>query len=148
MMPSIFGENLFDEFFDDDFPMIPMRSIRNPLYGKNAKNLMKTDVRETDNTYELDVDLPGFKKDEVQLDLKDGYLTISAAKGLYKDQEDKKGKYIRQERYAGACSRSFFVGEEIEPRDVSAKFEDGILRVSLPKQVKKELPRNSTIAIE
>lgn len=115
MMPSIFGENLFDEFFDDDFPMIPMRSIRNPLYGKNAKNLMKTDVRETDNTYELDVDLPGFKKDEVQLDLKDGYLTISAAKGLDKDQEDKKGKYIRQERYAGACSRSFFVGEEIEP---------------------------------
>ena len=148
MMPSIFGENLFDEFFDDDFPMIPMRSIRNPLYGKNAKNLMKTDVRETDNTYELDVDLPGFKKDEVQLDLKDGYLTISAAKGLDKDQEDKKGKYIRQERYAGACSRSFFVGEGIEPRDVSAKFEDGILRVSLPKKVKKELPRNSTIAIE
>ena len=148
MMPSIFGENLFDEFFDDDFPMIPMRSIRNPLYGKNAKNLMKTDVRETENTYELDVDLPGFKKDEVQLDLKDGYLTISAAKGLDKDQEDKKGKYIRQERYAGACSRSFFVGEEIEPRDVSAKFEDGILRVSLPKRVKKELPRNSTIAIE
>ena len=148
MMPSIFGENLFDEFFDDDFPMIPMRSIRNPLYGKNAKNLMKTDVRETDNTYELDVDLPGFKKDEVQLDLKDGYLTISAAKGLDKDQKDKKGKYIRQERYAGACSRSFFVGEEIEPRDVSAKFEDGILRVSLPKRVKKELPRNSTIAIE
>ena len=148
MMPSIFGENLFDEFFDDDFPMIPMRSIRNPLYGKNAKNLMKTDVRETDNTYELDVDLPGFKKDEVQLDLKDGYLTISAAKGLDKDQEDKKGKYIRQERYAGACSRSFFVGEEIEPRDVSAKFEDGILRASLPKRVKKELPRNSTIAIE
>lgn len=148
MMPSIFGENLFDEFFDDDFPMIPMRSIRNPLYGKNAKNLMKTDVRETDDTYELDVDLPGFKKDEVQLDLKDGYLTISAAKGLDKDQEDKKGKYIRQERYAGACSRSFFVGEGIEPRDVSAKFEDGILRVSLPKQVKKELPRTSTIAIE
>ena len=148
MMPSIFGENLFDEFFDDDFPMIPMRSIRNPLYGKNAKNLMKTDVRETDDTYELDVDLPGFKKDEVQLDLKDGYLTISAAKGLDKDQEDKKGKYIRQERYAGACSRSFFVGEGIKPQDVSAKFEDGILRVSLPKQVKKELPRNSAIAIE
>src|SRR5574344_1310598 len=143
MMPSIFGENLFDELFDDDFPMIPMRSIRNPLYGKNAQNLMTTEVRQNENTYELDVDLPGFKKDEVQLDLKDGYLTISAAKGLDKDQEDKKGKYIRQERYAGACSRSFFVGEGIEPRDVSAKFEDGILRVSLPKRVKKELPRNS-----
>ena len=148
MMPSIFGENLFDDFFNDDFSMFPAMTGRNPLYGKHAKNLMKTDVRETENTYELDIDLPGFKKDEVQLDLKDGYLTISAAKGLDKDQEDKKGKYIRQERYAGACSRSFFVGEGIEPRDVSAKFEDGILRVSLPKQVKKELPRNSTITIE
>lgn len=148
MMPSIFGENLFDEFFDDDFPMIPMRSIRNPLYGKNAKNLMKTDVRETDNTYELDIDLPGFKKDEVQLDLKDGYLTISAAKGLDKDQEDKKGKYIRQERYAGACSRSFYVGEAVEPEDVSAKFEDGILTVSVPKNAKKQLPKSSSISIQ
>ena len=148
MMPSIFGENLFDEFFDDDFPMIPMRSMRNPLYGKNAKNLMKTDVRETDNTYELDVDLPGFKKDEVQLDLKDGYLTISAAKGLDKDQEDKKGKYIRQERYAGACSRSFYVGEAVEPEDVSAKFEDGILTVSVPKNAKKQLPKSSSISIQ
>ena len=148
MMPSIFGENLFDDFFDDDFSMFPALTGRNPLYGKHAKNLMKTDVRETENTYELDIDLPGFKKDEISIDLKDGYLSISAAKGLDRDQEDKKGKYIRQERYAGACSRSFFVGEGIEPRDVSAKFEDGILRVSLPKQVKKELPRNSTITIE
>ena len=148
MMPSIFGENLFDDFFDDDFSMFPALTGHNPLYGKHAKNLMKTDVRETENTYELDIDLPGFKKDEISIDLKDGYLSISAAKGLDRDQEDKKGKYIRQERYAGACSRSFFVGEGIEPRDVSAKFEDGILRVSLPKQVKKELPRNSTIAIE
>ena len=148
MMPSIFGENLFDDFFDDDFSMFPALTGRNPLYGKHAKNLMKTDVRETENTYELDIDLPGFKKDEISIDLKDGYLSISAAKGLDRDQEDKKGKYIRQERYAGACSRSFFVGEGIEPQDVSAKFEDGILRVSLPKQVKKELPRNSTIAIE
>ena len=148
MMPSIFGENLFDDFFDDDFSMFPALTGRNPLYGKHAKNLMKTDVRETENTYELDIDLPGFKKDEISIDLKDGYLSISAAKGLDRDQEDKKGKYIRQERYAGACSRSFFVGEGIEPRDVSAKFEDGILRVSLPKQVKKELPKNSTIAIE
>ena len=148
MMPSIFGENLFDDFFDDDFSMFPALTGRNPLYGKHAKNLMKTDVRETENTYELDIDLPGFKKDEISIDLKDGYLSISAAKGLDRDQEDKKGKYIRQERYAGACSRNFFVGEGIEPRDVSAKFEDGILRVSLPKQVTKELPKNSTIAIE
>ena len=148
MMPSIFGENLFDDFFDDDFSMFPSLTGRNPLYGKHAKNLMKTDVRETENTYELDIDLPGFKKDEISIDLKDGYLSISAAKGLDRDQEDKKGKYIRQERYAGACSRSFFVGEGVEPKDVSAKFEDGILKISLPKQVKKELPQSPRIAIE
>ena len=148
MMPSIFGENLFDDFFDDDFSMFPALTGRNPLYGKHAKNLMKTDVRETENTYELDIDLPGFKKDEISIDLKDGYLSISAAKGLDRDQEDKKGKYIRQERYAGACSRSLFVGEGVEPKDVSAKFEDGILKISLPKQVKKELPQSPRIAIE
>ena len=148
MMPSIFGENLFDDFFDDDFSMFPALTGRNPLYGKHAKNLMKTDVRETENTYELDIDLPGFKKDEISIDLKDGYLSISAAKGLDRDQEDKKGKYIRQERYAGACSRSFFVGEGVEPKDVSAKFGDGILKISLPKQVKKELPQSPRIAIE
>ena len=148
MMPSIFGENLFDDFFDDDFSMFPALTGHNPLYGKHAKNLMKTDVRETENTYELDIDLPGFKKDEISIDLKDGYLSISAAKGLDRDQEDKKGKYIRQGRYAGACSRSFFVGEGVEPKDVSAKFEDGILKISLPKQVKKELPQSPRIAIE
>ena len=96
----------------------------------------------------MDIYLPGFKKDEISIDLKDGYLSISAAKGLDRDQEDKKGKYIRQERYAGACSRSFFVGEGVEPKDVSAKFEDGILKISLPKQVKKELPQSPRIAIE
>ena len=148
MMSSIFGENLFDDFFHDDFSMFPVLADRNPLYGKHAKNLMKTDVRETENTYELDIDLPGFKKDEIKLDLKDGYLSISAAKGLDREQEDKKGKYIRQERYAGACSRSFFVGEGVEPGDVSAKFEDGILKISLPKQVKKELPQSPSIVIE
>ena len=147
MLPSIFGENLFDEFFNDDFMNFPVWGGRNPLYGKHAKNLMKTDVRETDGSYELDVDLPGFKKDEISVDLKDGYLTIQAAKGLDKDEQDKKGRYIRQERYAGACSRSFYVGEGVEPDQVSAKYEDGILKISLPKQVKKELPKKSAIAI-
>ena len=146
MLPSIFGENLFDEFFNDDFMRFPVWGGRDPLYGKHAKNLMKTDVRETDGSYELDVDLPGFKKDELSVDLKDGYLTIQAAKGLDKDEQDKKGKYIRQERYAGAMSRSFYVGD-VEPGQVSAKYEDGILKISLPKQEKKELPRTSTIAI-
>ena len=146
MLPSIFGENLFDEFFNDDFMRFPVWGGRDPLYGKHAKNLMKTDVRETDGSYELDVDLPGFKKDELSVDLKDGYLTIAAAKGLDRDEQDKKGKYIRQERYAGAMSRSFYVGD-VEPGQVSAKYEDGILKISLPKQDKKELPKPSTIAI-
>ncbi len=147
MLPSIFSENLFDDFFGDDWMRFPMWSGRDPLYGKHAKNLMKTDVRETEHTYEVDVDLPGFKKDEIKVDLKDGYLTISAAKGLDKDEKDKEGKYIRQERYAGACSRSFYVGD-VETKDVSAKYEDGILKISLPKEAKKELPASSAIAIE
>lgn len=146
MLPSIFGENLFDDFFSDPFEM--MVPTRNALYGKHGKNLMKTDVRETENSYELDIDLPGFKKDEVNVELKDGYLTISAAKGLDKDQEDKKGKYIRQERYAGSCSRSFYIGEDVPVEDISAKYEDGILRLSVPKADQKELPKTSTIAIE
>ncbi len=145
MLPSIFGENLFDDFFNDHFGMFPVDGS-NALYGKHAKNLMKTDVRETENSYEVDIDLPGFKKDEVNVELKDGYLTVSAAKGLDKDEKDKKGRYIRQERYAGACSRSFYVGD-VEPEDVSAKYEDGILKLSMPKQAKKELPKSSTISI-
>ena len=146
MLPSIFSENLFDDFFDDDFMRLPAWGRHDPLYGKHGKNLMKTDVRETEDTYEVDIDLPGFKKDEITVDLKEGYLTIQAAKGLDKDEQDKKGKYIRQERYAGACSRSFYVGD-IKPEDVSAKYEDGILKISLPKAGKKELPKQSTIAI-
>ena len=145
MLPSIFGENLFDDFFSDPFEMmVPTRSA---LYGKHGKNLMKTDVRETEETYELDIDLPGFKKDEVNVELKDGYLTISAAKGLDKDESDKKGKYIRQERYAGSCSRSFYVGEDVEPDQINAKFESGILQISVPKAAKK-LPKNSSISIQ
>lgn len=146
MLPSIFGENLFDDFFSDPFGMMVPQS-RDPLYGKHGKNLMKTDVRETENSYELDIDLPGFKKDEVHVDLKNGYLTISAEKGLDKDESDKKGKYIRQERYAGACSRTFYVGEEVEPEDVTAKFENGILQLSIPKAAKKQLSKNTSVTI-
>ena len=147
MLPSSYSENLFDDFFSDPCDMVMPRSL-NALYGKHGKNLMKTDVRETEDTYELDIDLPGFKKDEVNLELKDGYLTIQAAKGLDKDQQDKKGKYIRQERYAGACSRSFYVGEDVEPGEVSAKFEDGILTISVPKMEKKQLPKQTSISIQ
>ena len=148
MLPSIFGENLFDDFFSDPFEMMTMPQGRNPLYGKHAKNMMKTDVRETENGYELDIDLPGFKKDEVNLELKDGYLTIAADKSLDKDEKDDKGRYIRQERWSGSCSRSFFVGENVKPEDVHAKFENGILSLSLPKQEAKKLPASTSIAIE
>ncbi len=148
MLPSIFGENLFDDMFDDAFSLMPSFGTRDPLYGKHAKNLMKTDVRETDTGYEIDVDLPGFKKDEVQVQVNNGYLTISAAKGLDKDEQDHKGRYIRRERYAGQCSRSFYVGSGIQPQDVRAKYEDGILRLSLPKGQAAQLPQNNTVSIE
>lgn len=148
MLPSIFGENLFDDMFDDAFSLMPSFGTRDPLYGKHAKNLMKTDVRETDTGYEIDVDLPGFKKDEVQVQVDNGYLTISAAKGLDKDEQDHKGRYIRRERYAGQCSRSFYVGSGIQPQDVRAKYEDGILRLSLPKGQAAQLPQNNTVSIE
>ena len=148
LMPSIFGENLFD----DDWMDFPFErdfwGRKNPLYGKNAKNLMKTDIREHDEGYELDIDLPGFKKDEITIDLDNGYLTISAAKGLDKDGQDKKGKYIRKERYAGAVQRSFYLGDAVTEEDVKAKFEDGILRLSIPKKDAKAVETKKTIAIE
>lgn len=147
MLPSIFGENLFDDMFRDFASFDPF-SASDALYGKHARALMKTDVRETDNSYELDIDLPGFKKDELQLHLQDGYLTVSAAKGLDKDEKDKEGHYIRRERYAGQCSRSFYVGENITEEDVHAKFEDGILRLSIPKKDAPKLPERRVIAIE
>mgnify|MGYP000697703705 FL=1 len=147
MMPSIFGENLFD----DDWMNFPFNDEfwgkKNPLYGKHAQNMMKTDIRETDGSYELDVDLPGFKKDEIQIELKDGYLTVSAEKGLDEDEEDKKGKYIRKERYAGALSRTFYLGEEIREEEIKAKFENGILSLSIPKEKEKkvECPKHISI---
>jgi len=147
MLPSIFGENLFDDFFNDPFGMMNVSEGHNPLYGKHAKNLMKTDIREKENSYELSVDLPGFKKDEISIDLSNGYLTIEAAKGLDKDEEDKKGRYIRRERYSGSMSRSFYVGD-VKPEEVSAKFENGILTLDVPKAGQKKLPENNRICIE
>ena len=148
MLPDIFGKNLFDDLFDDAFSMRPMYDVNNALYGKHAKAIMKTDVKELENGYEVIVDLPSFKKDEVKVDLKDGYLTISAAKGLDKNEEDKQGHYIRQERYAGQCSRSFYVGEGVQPKDVHASFEDGILKLTMPKVDQPKLPETTSIAIE
>ena len=134
MLPSIFSENLFDDFFNS--AMFP--KAEHELYGKHAKNLMNTDVREVENGYEIDMNLPGFKKDEVEIQLQDGCLTVSAAKGLDKDEEDKKGRYIRQERYAGSLSRSFYVGEDVEPQDVKAKYENGVLKLFVPKAEVKQ----------
>ena len=134
MLPTVFGENLFDDFFDDSFGMMNARS---PLYGKHARNLMKTDIRETDTNYELAIDLPGFKKDEIHIELKNGYLTISAAKGLDKDEN----------RYTGACSRSFYVGTDLQPKDVSAKFTDGILELTFPKEAPKKEPDVTRVEI-
>ena len=142
MLPSIFGENMFDDLFEDNF-----FGAHNPLYGKNAKNLMKTDINEKDGNYELAVDLPGFKKDEINLDIKDGYLTITAQKGLDKDEEDKKGHVIRRERYAGVCQRSFFVGD-VKPENIKAKYESGVLTINVPKEEPKKLASGSSIAIE
>lgn len=139
LMPSIFNDNVFDNWMNDPFDM-DFFGRSNPLYGKHAKNMMKTDVRETDSSYELDIDLPGFKKDEINASLKDGYLTIEAAKGLDKDQKDEKGNYIRRERYAGSMSRTFYVGDQIKQEDIKAKFENGILQLSVPK--KEALPKN------
>ena len=145
MMPSIFGGNLFnDDWMDFSFP-----DIDKELYGKHAKNLMKTDVKEKDGNYEVAIDLPGFKKDEITAELKDGYLTISAAKGLDKDEKDKEGKYIRRERYAGACQRSYYVGEDITEEDIKAEFKHGILKLFVPKkEAKPAVEEKKYITIE
>ena len=148
LMPSIFGENLFD----DDWMNFPFNDEfwgkKNPLYGKHAQNMMKTDIRETDGSYELDIDLPGFKKDEIQIQLENGYVTVSAAKGLDKDEKDKEGKYIRRERYAGNVSRSFYVGNNVQREDIHPKFENGILSFTVPKEQKAVENNSHYISIE
>ena len=150
LMPSIFGENLFDDFFtpfyyDDK----DEKKAEKKLYGRRAQNLLKTDIKEKPEGYELIVDVPGFKKDEVKVALKDGYLTVSAAKGLDEDDEDKKGHYIRRERYSGSCSRSFYVGEGVKQEDIKAKFEDGTLKLEIPKEeAKPAVEQKKYISIE
>lgn len=135
MMPSIFGENLFDNFWEGfAFPDIEKR-----LYGKQAGNLMKTDVKETQNGYEVDIDLPGFKKDEIRMQLKNGYLTVNASKGVNQDEKDEQGSYVRRERYVGSMSRSFYVGDNITEDDIHPKYENGILSFCLPKQDNKQI---------
>ena len=152
MMPSIFGERLFDDFMND-FPFYNEKDLKKAekkLYGHHAANLMKTDVRETDTAYEVEMDLPGIKKDEIKVSLEDGYLTISAAKGLDKSEQDKKtGTYIRKERYAGACERSFYVGENVTQDDIKGEFSHGILKLTITKkEVSPAVEEKKYIAIE
>ena len=147
MLPSIFGENLFDDWFD--FPSFPeFRNVDRKLYGRHAAHEMKTDVREHEDHYEVDVDLPGFKKDEIRLELENGTLTVHAAKDLDKEKKDKTGKIIRQERFSGAMQRSFYVGEALTEEDIGAKFENGVLTLNIPKKDVKKLPEKKVIQIE
>ena len=151
MVPYMFNEALMDDLFSNDWEHDFDRAMKaaapRGMFGKRAANVMKTDVRENKDSYDVFVDLPGFKKEDVKLDLDNGYLTISAQKGLDKDEEDKKGRVLRQERYSGACSRSFYVGD-VKPEDVKAKYESGVLTVLIPKEEPKKLTSSSKIAIE
>ena len=143
LMPSIFGTRDFDNFMDFTFP-----SVDKELYGKHAAQMMKTDVREVGDNYEVDVDLPGFKKDEIDIRLDKGTLTIAAAKGLDKEEDDKNGKFLRRERYTGAMSRSFYIGEGFTVKDIKAKYENGILSLIVPKKAQPQVEEVQKVAIE
>ena len=152
LMPSIFGEDLFDNFMKD-FPFFDDNTesnVEKKLYARRGKNLMKTDIKETEGGYELEMDLPGFTKDEIKVSLENGYMTISAAKGLDKDEQDKKsGRYIRKERYAGSCERSFYVGEDITEEDIKGEFKHGILKLFVPKkEAKPAVEQKKYVSIE
>ena len=133
---------MFDEAF------APFFGGHNPLYGKRARNLMKADVRETDGAYELDIDLPGFKKEEVTLKLDQGYLTIEAAKGLDKDDKDKEGRYIPPRALQRRLQPQLLCGRQRHQKDISAKFEDGILKIHLPKAAPQLPEQPNRILIE
>ncbi len=149
LYPTIFGEGLFDDLMNFSFPRFrDFDDTERKLYGKNAAHVMKTDVREHDDQFEVDIDLPGFKKEEIQLNLESGYLTVSAAKALEEDKNNKQGKLIRQERYTGTMQRSFYVGENVTEEDIKAKFEDGVLKLNIPKKEAVRIPEKKTIMIE
>lgn len=158
MTPSLFTNNfdLFDQFYQDPwfgFDDHEWKNMEKKLYGHRAKNIMNTDIKESDSEYEMTIDLPGFKKDDVNVALENGYLTISASKNMEKneaenEEEQKKGRYIRRERYSGACQRSFYVGDALTVEDIKANFKHGILRLCIPKKEKKELESHKYIAIE
>ena len=153
MLPRVFGENLFDDWFDfPDFRNFErdmernMRDLDRKLYGRHASREMKTDVHEHDDHYEMRIDLPGFKKEQITLTLENGYLTVAAEKGI---ETENNGKLIRQERYFGEMARSFYVGEDITENEIKAKYEHGVLSLEIPKkEAKPKLPEKKTILIE
>ncbi len=143
LMPSMFGENLFEDFWRMDVPTIG--------YRQNVSDMMKMDVKETEQGYELDISLPGYKKEDIRAELKDGYLTIQANTSKSEDATDEKtGTYIRRERYYDSCSRSFYVGEEVKQEDIKVRFEDGVLKLEVPKEEPKkpEVEEKKRITIE
>ena len=154
MVPYMFNDDLMDDLFNDNWERDFDRAMHSMqprhMFGKRSANVMKTDVRETKDGYDVFVDLPGFKKDEIKVSLEDGYLTIEAAKGLDEDEQEKKtGKYIRKERYAGACQRSFYVGDNLTQEDIKGEFKHGILTLNVPKkEAKPAVETNKYIAIE
>lgn len=143
LMPSILGENLFDEMMS--FPW--EREYKN-AFKKMEKSIMKTDVKETEGAYEVHVELPGYKKEELSLDLEQGYLTVKAVKNSEKEEKKEEGNYIRKERYSGSCSRSFYVGEQVKHEDIRAKFEDGVLSLVIPKKDPAKVEEKKQICIE
>ena len=147
LTPRIFTESLFDDLFDD-YPFRSLENVDRKLYGKHAGKEMLTDVKEHENNYEVEIDLPGFKKEEITIELNEGYLTITASKGLDEDDKNKQGKIVHQERYSGSMTRSFYIGENVNEEDVKAKFEDGVLTLDFPKEKPVALPEHKTIQIE
>ena len=147
LTPRIFTENLFDDLFED-FPFRSLENVDRKLYGKHAGREMLTDVKEHENHYEVEIDLPGFKKDEIKLELNEGYLTITASKGVDEEEKNKQGRIVRQERYSGVMQRTYYVGEQMKAEDIKAKYEDGVLKLEIPKVEEKKLPEEHTIMIE
>ena len=135
------GFSLFDNMFDDMF--------RDPFFtSSNTTKLMKTDIQEKDDKYILDMDLPGYDKEDIKAQLKDGYLTITAQKNTSNDEKDEEGNYIRRERYCGKCSRSFYVGDSIKEEDIKASFNNGILELTFPKEVPQKEEEMKYITID
>ena len=147
LTPRIFTENLFDDLFED-FPFRSLENVDRKLYGKHAGREMLTDVKEHENHYAVEIDLPGFKKDEIKLELNEGYLTITASKGVDEEEKNNQGRIVRQERYSGVMQRTYYVGDHMKAEDIKAKYEDGVLKLEIPKVEEKKLPEKHTIMIE